>query len=155
MHKNPVIILVFALLIISLSPLAVEARDPKPASPTVLTATGIIRSAGITTYMYGTHVLVSLTTGRTLYALKSETIRLDDYSGRKVTVKGALVSGYPVDGGPEYMDVRCIESAPRTDCPQTKYINCMPPVPRERKELCSRECIEWIKEHCPGIEIVY
>lgn len=74
-----------------------------------VTATGTIKSAGITTYMYGTHVLKDAN-GKTLYALKSDKIDLDEYAEvANVTVKGDLVSGYPVDGGPEYLDVKKVE----------------------------------------------
>jgi len=54
--------------------------------------------------MYGTHVLVN-SNGATLYALKSDTFKLDLYIGRSVTVSGELLEGYPVSGGPEYMNV--------------------------------------------------
>ena len=74
-----------------------------------VTATGTIKSAGITTYMYGTHILVDAN-GKTLYALKSDKIDLDEYADvTDVTVKGNLISGYPVEGGPEYLDVKKVE----------------------------------------------
>lgn len=71
-------------------------------------AYGVIKKQGITTYMYGTHVLVN-SNGATLYALKSNTFKLDLYIGRSVTVSGELLEGYPVSGGPEYMNVDKIE----------------------------------------------
>ncbi len=40
-------------------------------------------------------------------------------------------------------------------CPETGYVNCMPPVSEERRERCNREYIEWMKEHCPGAKVVY
>jgi uncharacterized lipoprotein YehR (DUF1307 family) len=74
-----------------------------------ITAVGTIQKTGITTYMYGTHVLKD-ENGKTLYALKSDTINLDNYVDKgKVTVKGDLVSGYPVDAGPEYLNVKKVE----------------------------------------------
>ncbi len=39
-------------------------------------------------------------------------------------------------------------------CPHTTYINCMPPVPKERRPMCTREYLEWMKEHCPGVRVV-
>lgn len=54
--------------------------------------------------MYGTHVLVD-GNGRILYALKSNRLDLDRYVGKEVTVSGELIGGYPVEGGPEYMNV--------------------------------------------------
>ncbi len=65
---------------------------------------GIIQAQGITTYQYGTHVLLD-GSGQTIYALRSERVNLDQYINREVEVIGNMVLGYPVDGGPEYMDV--------------------------------------------------
>lgn len=65
---------------------------------------GVIQKQGITTYQYGTHVLLD-GSGQTMYALRSERVNLDQYINQEVEVVGNLVLGYPVDGGPEYMDV--------------------------------------------------
>jgi hypothetical protein len=65
---------------------------------------GILERQGITTYQYGTHVLVD-TEGKTLYALKSESLQLDLYIGKKVEVKGRVLGDYPVEGGPSYLEV--------------------------------------------------
>lgn len=43
----------------------------------------------------------------------------------------------------------------REACPSTAYINCMPPVPKERRSMCSPAYLHWIKEHCPGVKVVY
>ncbi len=67
---------------------------------------GLITKQGITTYMYGTHVISD---ERTTYALKSDTINLDAYIGKNVTVKGAKMEGYPLDGGPEFINVKSVE----------------------------------------------
>jgi hypothetical protein len=69
---------------------------------------GIIKGQGTTSYMYGTHVLVN-DNGKTLYALRSNNIDLDRHVGRKVKVSGYLIKGYPVDGGPDFLDVESIE----------------------------------------------
>jgi hypothetical protein len=58
--------------------------------------------------MYGTHVLKD-DNEKTLYALKSDNIKLDVFVDLYVTVKGDLISGYPVDGGPDYLNVKAIE----------------------------------------------
>lgn len=65
---------------------------------------GIIQKQGITTYQYGTHILVD-NNGQTKYALKSESINLDNYINRYVEIKGHKIKGYPIDGGPDYIDV--------------------------------------------------
>jgi type 1 fimbria pilin len=65
--------------------------------------TGVIQQAGMTSYQYGTH---TLTTGdNKLYALKSSTVDLNKYNGKSVVVKGKMVDGYPVENGPELIEV--------------------------------------------------
>ena len=63
---------------------------------------GTIQSQGITTYQYGTHTVSG-------YALRSSSVNLDDYINRNVKVVGHKIDGYPVDGGPEYIDVQEIK----------------------------------------------
>jgi hypothetical protein len=69
---------------------------------------GTIQAQGITTYMYGTHVLTN-NVGQTLYALRSSSVKLDNYIGKNVEISGSKVGGYPVDGGPDYLDVSKIK----------------------------------------------
>ena len=138
MLKRPIVVFFVAAIISIVTPFFVQAWEPSNPGPTIsltmppppptypppppvpkdepqqgqahtqrVTATGIVRPQGVTSYMYGTHVLVS-DSGRTLYALKSNSINLDDYIGKKVTVSGAPVSGYPIEGGPDYIDVGSI-----------------------------------------------
>lgn len=71
-----------------------------------ITASGTIEKIGMTTFQYGTHILKA---GDKSYALKSESIKLDDYINRPVTVKGKKVKGYPLSGGPELLDVTLIK----------------------------------------------
>src|SRR5437763_1788208 len=68
-------------------------------------AKGTITRPDVTTYMYGTHALVEAGSKRTSYALSSKTIDLDRYVGQYVHIAGSHVPGYPVDGGPPYLDV--------------------------------------------------
>ena len=63
---------------------------------------GVIKKQGITTYQYGTHTI-------NVYAIKSNTIDLEKYIDQKVKIKGTKVDGYPVDGGPEYIEVKKIK----------------------------------------------
>ncbi|WP_157491651.1 hypothetical protein [Flammeovirga sp. SJP92] len=60
--------------------------------------TGVIEEQGITTYQYGTHTLSGV-------ALRSNTVNLDEYVDKKVTIIGHKVEGYPVDGGPDFIEV--------------------------------------------------
>ncbi len=88
-----------------IQPPTVKTTSQSAETPAVrVTAVGTIKERGITSYMYGTHVLVN-ENGRALYALKSDRIDLDTYVGRRVTVCGELIDGYPVDNGPGYLDV--------------------------------------------------
>lgn len=63
---------------------------------------GSIQKQGITTYQYGTHTISG-------YALRSSSITLDDYINQNVTVIGYKIDGYPVDGGPDYIEVEEIK----------------------------------------------
>lgn len=71
----------------------------------VTRASGIVQKQGTTTYQYGTHVLLAVGTTETLYALRSDRVNLDDYINKEVELKGHLVKDYPVDGGPEFLEV--------------------------------------------------
>ncbi len=66
------------------------------------TYSGIIETAGITTYQYGTHILKN---ENTFYALRSENIDLDDHVGKKLSLNAKIIVGYPVEGGPVYLEV--------------------------------------------------
>lgn len=65
-------------------------------------ATGTIEATGITSYQYGSHTLKN---DNETYALKSETIELEDYEGERVTIIGKKVEGYPLEGGPILLEV--------------------------------------------------
>ena len=99
-------ILVIMLTMVILLPCA--GLGANQSNPGEIKAAGAIKKQGITTYMYGTHVLLD-DQGKTLYALKSDSIDLDKHIGPKVTVKGSLIKGYPVDSGPDFLNVKSIE----------------------------------------------
>jgi hypothetical protein len=67
-------------------------------------ASGIITVQGMTTYMYGTHVLRDKN-GKLLYALSNASVDLDKYIDKYVEIKGHKIKGYPVEDGPEYIEV--------------------------------------------------
>ena len=54
-------------------------------------------------------------------------------------------AGQPIETGDGYVK----------ECPRAKYVDCMPPLAGRAKTLCSVESVRWIKEHCPGVEVVY
>ena len=64
--------------------------------------TGEIQKQIITTYQYGSHTISG-------YALRSSSVILDDYINQNVTVVGHKIDGYPVDGGPLYIEVEKIK----------------------------------------------
>src|SRR5687768_12560824 len=64
--------------------------------------TGRIEQIGMTTFQYGTHLIKAK---NKTYALKSTQINLDDYVDKSITLKGAKVSGYPLEGGPQLIEV--------------------------------------------------
>ena len=61
-------------------------------------------------WMYGTHI-ISDNESYAKYALKSSKINLDNYDGKTVIVFGTKVKGYPVDSGPDYMEVTRVQEA--------------------------------------------
>ena len=71
-------------------------------NPNCVEITGTIQEQGITTYQYGTHTISG-------YALRSNSVTLDDYINQYVTVVGHKINGYPVDGGPDYIEVEEIK----------------------------------------------
>ena len=64
--------------------------------------TGILHKQGFTTYQYGTH---TISEDDIFYALRSSSLNLDDYVSQTVTIVGEKVDGYPIDGGPDYLEV--------------------------------------------------
>lgn len=71
-----------------------------------LEITGTIAKTGITTYQYGSH---TITDDNSFYALRSTAVNLDDYVGQEVTIFGEIVDGYPVDGGPDFIEVTQVD----------------------------------------------
>ncbi len=70
---------------------------------------GVLTAVQMSAWMYGSHVL-SDDTGKPLTALSGQKIDLDEYDGQNVEVKGTLKGGYPVDSGPEYLEVQSIKA---------------------------------------------
>lgn len=78
---------------------------------------GVISKQGMTFYQYGSHVLEgNLLNGnpdhmkkKTTIALTSDTIDLDKWLGKEVIVTGTPIEGYPVEGGPLYVNVLAVE----------------------------------------------
>lgn len=99
-------ILMFSLLLFftaTCSEAAKEETDSEPAllNETAMEITGTIREQEITSYQYGTHTIS--TANEEFYALKSETVDLNDYLQKEVTIIAEKIEGYPIEGGPEYL----------------------------------------------------
>ena len=69
-------------------------------------AEGKIEAIGMTSWQYGTH---TLTNDENFYALRSKTVNLQQYEGKTVKIIAEKVEGYPVDGGPEFLEVLSIK----------------------------------------------
>jgi hypothetical protein len=82
-----------------LSAVSCKNNDTKLA---MIEITGTLKEQGITTYQYGTHTIAG-------YALRSSVVILDDYINQNVTVVGYKIDGYPVDGGPDFIEVEEIK----------------------------------------------
>lgn len=67
-----------------------------------VTVSGQIQRQSITFYQYGSHIISN---DQEVFALRSETIDLETYINKTVIVVGQKVPGYPVDGGPDYLEV--------------------------------------------------
>ena len=68
--------------------------------------TGTIKAIEMSSWQYGTH---TISNDENFYALRSEKIDLKVYEGKTVKIKAEKISGYPVDGGPEYLKVHEIK----------------------------------------------
>lgn len=64
--------------------------------------TGKIEKLGMSTFQYGTHTIEAA--GKS-YALKSSAVDLNGFTGKEVTLKGTKVAGYPIENGPELIEV--------------------------------------------------
>jgi hypothetical protein len=63
---------------------------------------GRITKLGMTTYQYGTH---TISYGGKPYALRSSSLNLDTYADKQVVLRGTKVAGYPIEGGPDLIEV--------------------------------------------------
>jgi hypothetical protein len=81
----------------------------KKSDDNTVSRSGIITEIGMSTWMYGSYVL-SDESGKPMTALDGdEALDLGSYQGENVEVTGTLKEGYPIDGGPEYLEVKTIK----------------------------------------------
>ncbi|WP_194774648.1 hypothetical protein [Pararhodonellum marinum] len=109
-QKCNVVVFLFCLILFTSC-----QKNTSQANGEVSKWTGVLEKTGMTTYQYGTHTLTgnASTTGNQteniLYALRSATVDLDQYVGKKVTVSGDEIEGYPVDMRPVFIEVTALE----------------------------------------------
>lgn len=68
--------------------------------------TGRLEPIGMTTWQYGTH---TISDDEDFYALRGKEVNLQEYEGKQVTITATKVEGYPVDGGPVFLEVTSIK----------------------------------------------
>jgi len=78
----------------------------KPTAANTVQLSGTIEPLGMSTFQYGTHLIKS---AGVTYSLKSTKVNLDSFAGKVVTLIGVKVSGYPVENGPELVDVVSVQ----------------------------------------------
>ena len=82
--------------------LTVLSCDKENSNPDNIEITGTIQKQGITSYQYGAHTISG-------HALRSNSVDLDNYINQNITVVGYKIEGYPIDGGPDYIEVEEIK----------------------------------------------
>jgi len=109
MRISKKVMVLLVLLVTAMTVSVMPCLGSCEATPGEIATTGVLKKQGMTTYMYGTHVIHDDTVNKS-YALRSSGIDLDKYVNQNVTVKGALVPGYPVESGPDFLEVISINS---------------------------------------------
>lgn len=79
-----------------------KTDDKANTTSDLMEITGTIEPIGMTTWQYGTH---TISNEEDFYALRSGKVDLQNYEGKKVTIKGEKVEGYPVENGPIFIEV--------------------------------------------------
>ena len=91
------------MILITLAAVLVSCRAVMPTgSKNVVELNGTIEKLGMSTFQYGTHLLKS---GNHTYALKSNKVNLSSFLVEEVKLKGTRVDGYPIENGPELIEV--------------------------------------------------
>lgn len=99
MKKNIFLVLLFSFLIFS----ACDLLDPKEK----VIVSGKLEKLQASVWQYGSHILKN-NEGKLLYALESSKIKLDNYAGQIVYLEGSKIEGYPVEGGPLFLEVNIV-----------------------------------------------
>ena len=68
--------------------------------------TGTIKALEMSSWQYGTH---TISNDEHFYALRSEKVDLKKYEGKQIVITAQHIEGYPVDGGPVFLEVTTIK----------------------------------------------
>lgn len=93
------------LFLLAISIISLAACTKKFETENAVRLNGKIEKLEMTTFQYGTHLIKS---GGKSYALTSKRVNLDSSIGKEVVLKGTKVKGYPLEGGPELIEVHTI-----------------------------------------------
>lgn len=85
---------------------AFGCKEDEESQPHSFEVEGVIREMGITTFQYGTH---SIESDLVTFALRSNSVDLNQYIGDTIIIIGSKVEGYPLEGGPELIEVKSVK----------------------------------------------
>lgn len=94
------------LILLTISMISLAGCSKKFERENVIRLTGKVQKLEMTTFQYGTHLLKA---GDKTYALTSKKVDLNLSVGKEVTLKGTKVKGYPLEGGPELIEVHNVD----------------------------------------------
>lgn len=94
-----------ALLVVGIVA-ACGSRKENKVQDGLMVVQGVLEKQGITSYQYGSY---TLTSDDGYYALSSAEVDLEAYVGKEVEIRGTKIEGYPVDGGPVYLQVNQVK----------------------------------------------
>lgn len=104
MNKKLIIVSLIAFLFcLGCSQAIQNPTSQKSPTASTITSSGTIEKIEVSTWMYGTHILTDQ--NKVKYALESTSVDLDSLVNKQVEIKGTTVSGYPVENGPELLEV--------------------------------------------------
>lgn len=122
LRRALVILASLAMLLVAAAPALTQEGAP---------VTGILTKPEITTYQYGTHLIVDEATSAS-YALESGSVDLDAYVGQAVTLYGTPVPGYQdgqIEGGPNLLNVTSVDAPAEPVDPASRSPEIPPPAP--------------------------
>lgn len=93
------------LLVVGLAA-ACGSRKENKVQDGLIVVQGVLEEQGITSYQYGSY---TLTSDNSFYALSSAEVDLEPYVGKEVEIRATKIEGYPVDGGPVYLQVNHVK----------------------------------------------